>query len=171
MAVSRAKLRLRCARQERDYFAHYFLRGLEFALPDRQSLPAECFKFATFPRVALDGRLALRAPKFGVRSRRHATPAAVVRVPEASVYKYHFSPPRKREVGLTRQIPPVQTEPIPGGVQTAPQDHLGLGVLTPDATHVEPSLFNGKHIDHSATLRPMFPSKADGSTSTEGSND
>lgn len=43
---------------------------------------------------------------------------------------------RQNDVGLSRQLPVVEPEPVTGSVEKRAYDHLGLRILALDAAHV-----------------------------------
>lgn len=62
--------------------------------------------------------------------------AMPVRMPEASVDKYHFPPRSKHEVRLSWQILPVQPEAVTHAVNHAAYRQLRTHPLAADAAHV-----------------------------------
>ena len=62
--------------------------------------------------------------------------AAVMRVPETSVHKYHFPPRDKHQIRLSRKILPVQPETETHPVHEAAHRQLGKHPLAADAAHV-----------------------------------
>lgn len=80
-------------------------------------------------------------------------------VPETAVNKDHGTETGKHEIGAPWKIPTVQAKSETTPVQTAPQHHFWLRILTANSAHVEPPLLGCQNIGHALLmiLRPRPP--------------
>jgi hypothetical protein len=62
-------------------------------------------------------------------------------MPEAAVDEYGFTPTRKCEVRFTRQITPVETEPVTHGMCGSADTQLRLHVFVANSPHISTTLF------------------------------
>lgn len=67
-------------------------------------------------------------------------------VPKAAMNLNNRAMFRKHDIRLARQSRRVQPEAEPGCMESSAEQHLGLGILPPNAAHIEPALFRCEHI-------------------------
>lgn len=107
----------------------------DLALPHRRDLPAVGAQRGWVLDVTLFIARNLRLPVFGVGLGLPVPTGAAVIVQEAAVNEDDFAPGRKNEIWLARQILDMQAISIPGRVQPAADDPLGLRILAFDRPH------------------------------------
>ena len=62
--------------------------------------------------------------------------ATLVGMPETPMNKYHFAPRDKRKVRFSRQILPMEPEPVTHSVSETAHRQLGTHALAADPAHV-----------------------------------
>lgn len=87
----------------------------------------------------------LYAPEILPR-RRPAKQRAIMPMPEAAMNKDDGMPFRKNEIRLSGQVAGMQPVPKTTGMQPAPDQKFGSGILSPDYRHVPAAGFGGVDI-------------------------
>lgn len=104
------------------------------ALPDDPHAPSRRLQRFDFCPVAHYVPADFLAPERLACLRRFEK-VAIVTVPEAAIYKYGDTIPRKDNIRLTRQVLAMKAETIPPRVEATPDNHLRLGILAADTSH------------------------------------
>ena len=132
------------------------LRPLERAFPDGQHAPSPFLEGPEGVAVSFSVSPDLPSPELFPCLRPHEYPATVP-MPEAAVYEDRRTVFREHQVGPSRQVLAVKTEPQPPGVKSTPDGHLRLRVAPPDARHVEPALSFGEYVRHGGRCQSSSP--------------
>mgnify|MGYP002776994763 CR=1 FL=1 len=122
--------------------------GFQLALPHHQHPPAGSAQLGLLALVVDDVAADLVHPELGTGLGHHEVAAALVLVPEAAVDEDYGATLRQNDIGLAGQVFPVQPEAIAGGVEKLTNQQLRLGILAPDAGHIEGALGGGMDVGH-----------------------
>jgi hypothetical protein len=98
-------------------------------------------QFSSKPLVPLDVAVKLSTPEFLVRCRSLRSLTSFVPMPEAPIHKDDLAMSRQHNVGISRQIPPMDAKPISHSMDHGPNDHLRAAVAPLDAAHYPASFF------------------------------
>jgi hypothetical protein len=156
-------------------------RVAEFALPQRDRLPAEGAQGFGGLLVPLAGAVALGRPEFRIRRRGMLPGGAIMQVPEASVDEDGLVAGGKDDVGGAGELAAGQTclwvfasqllegsrgqatmEPVAvsGCMEQSAHKKLGLRILATDPAHELRALVGG-HAVHASIVHPVFTERHD----------
>lgn len=108
---------------------------LGLALPHDENTPTCASKRASGDRIPGNVPFELVFPKSNVRRRHGRLPASLVSVPKATVNEDGGIVLRKNDVGLSRQIAPMNSESIAHRMKLSANDDFGGGILRSDLRH------------------------------------
>jgi hypothetical protein len=112
------------------------LRIFQFAFPDHQDPPPGAFEAPDVIGVSFLSARDLWAPILLVALRTRTADPTAVTVPKTAVHEYRRPVSRKNEIGLTRQVTRVKTEPEAGTMNQGAYQPFWASVLGPDCPHV-----------------------------------
>ena len=120
---------------------------LGLAFPHNQHAPAGILQFGTCCRIARNVLIQLCVPELRIR-RRALAAWTVVPMPEAAVHEDYLPMSGKNNIGVTRQITPVQPKPVPGRMKYFTNCDLRRRVSISDFRHHPASLCGGDPVSH-----------------------
>ena len=121
---------------------------LQLTFPYDDGVPPHSLQLGATFQVTLAVALYLLCPKLRVALRQHEVSAALMPMPEASVYEYHRAVLAQHDVGRARQSLHVHPIAEATTMEPSPHHHLGLGVAAMYACHTSVSLLTSQFVGH-----------------------